>query len=207
MDIGADNENNSDRCHQSGRKKELYTVVGKLNVKSIKIITDILMTMLLFVLMGMHLTGQMWHEISGTACFAVFVIHHILNRKWIVGITKGKYPAFRVMQTVINIALFIGVILLMFSGMAMSGYVFKWLTLPLSSSSARSIHLMVSYAVYLVMSMHIGLHFGLVIGKAGRYVLKMRKPWKGVITWTSRIAALGVAGYGLLALFSRKLLS
>ena len=181
--------------------------MGKLNSKYIKIIIDILMTVLLFILMGMHFTGQMWHEISGTACFVVFIIHHILNRRWIAGISKGKYPASRVMQTVINIALFIGVILLMFSGMAMSGYVFKWLPLPLSSSTARSIHLMVSYAVYLVMSMHIGLHFGLVIGKAGRKVSGMKKPWRGIITWASRIIALLVAVYGLLALFSRKLLS
>ena len=36
-------------------------------MKKAKIIIDILMTVLLFILMGMHLTGQMWHEIAGTA--------------------------------------------------------------------------------------------------------------------------------------------
>ena len=181
--------------------------MGKLKYKTIKIITDILMTVLMFVLMGIHLTGQMLHEISGTACFVLFVLHHILNRRWIAGISKGKYPAFRVMQTIINTALFIGVILLMFSGMAMSGYVFKWLPLPLSNSTARSLHLIISYAVFLVMSMHIGLHFGLIIGKAGKYVLEMKKPWRGMISWASRIVALFFAGYGLMALFSRKLLT
>ena len=166
-----------------------------------------MMTILLFLLMGMHLTGQMWHEITGTALFVLFVVHLILNRRWIKGISKGKYPALRVLQTVINASLLVGIVLLMFSGMSMSGYVFKWLPMPLSSSTARSIHLVVSYAVYLVMSMHIGLHFGLLIGRAGRVVLRMKQPWQGILIWISRILAAGIAVYGLLALLNRKLLS
>ena len=64
-----------------------------------KLLIDLLMTVVLFLLMGMHLTGQMWHEISGTVCFGLFVVHHILNRRWLKGLLKGKYPALRVMQT------------------------------------------------------------------------------------------------------------
>ena len=45
-------------------------------MKKAKIIIDILMTALMFILMGMHLTGQMWHEIAGTALFVLFVVHH-----------------------------------------------------------------------------------------------------------------------------------
>ncbi len=175
--------------------------------KKVKIIIDLLMTIGMFFLMGMRLTGQMWHEIAGTAVFLLFIIHHILNRKWIRAVPKGKYNAYRVFQTVINSLLGIGVLLLMLSGMAMSGYIFKWLPLPLSAGTARSIHLIVSHAVYLVMSMHIGLHFAAMIAGAGRRIQAMRKPWRGILTGFLRVLAVGVAAYGVLALLNRKFFS
>ena len=114
-------------------------------MKKSKIIVDILMTALMFILMGMHLTGQMWHEIAGTALFVLFVVHHILNRAWIKAIPKGKYSALRVVQTVINAGMLVSILLLIFSGMSMSGYVFRWLPLPLSPVTARKIHLITSH--------------------------------------------------------------
>ena len=176
-------------------------------MKKSKIIVDILMTALMFILMGMHLTGQMWHEIAGTALFVLFVVHHILNRAWIKAIPKGKYSALRVVQTVINAGMLVSILLLIFSGMSMSGYVFRWLPLPLSPVTARKIHLITSHLGYLMMSLHIGLHFGLMIGKLGRHVLAMKKPWRGILVWTSRVLGFAAAAYGLLALFGRKFFS
>ena len=176
-------------------------------MKKSKMIVDMLMTVLLFILMGMHLTGQMWHEIAGAAMFVLFVVHHILNRAWIKAIPKGKYNTLRVVQMLLNASMLVCILLLMFSGMAMSGYVFKWLPLPLSTVTARKIHLITSHLAYLLMSLHIGIHFGMMIGRIGRRVLAMKKSWGGIIAWTSRVLALAAAVYGLLALFGRKFFS
>ena len=176
-------------------------------MKKSKMIVDMLMTVLLFILMGMHLTGQMWHEIAGNAMFVLFIVHHILNRAWIKAIPKGKYNTLRVVQMLLNASMLVCILLLMFSGMAMSGYVFKWLSLPLSPVTARKIHLITSHLAYLLMSLHIGIHFGMMIGRVGRRVLAMKKPWGGIIAWTSRVLALAAAVYGLLALFGRKFFS
>ena len=37
----------------------------------------------------------------GVALFVAFIVHHILNRRWIAGIIKGKYSVMRVIQTVL----------------------------------------------------------------------------------------------------------
>ena len=47
--------------------------------KHFKMIVDILMTVAMFFLMGMRLTGQMWHEIAGTAVFLLFIILNLLK--------------------------------------------------------------------------------------------------------------------------------
>ncbi|MBR1744105.1 MAG: hypothetical protein IJ733_20035 [Lachnospiraceae bacterium] len=71
-----------------------------LENKKVKMVIDILMTILLFILMAYHYIGQMWHEISGTVMFLLFVFHHVMNRKWYLAIGKGKYPAGWVLFTV-----------------------------------------------------------------------------------------------------------
>jgi len=175
--------------------------------KRIKISIDILMTVAMFFLMGMRLTGQMLHEITGAALFVLFITHLILNRKWIKAVPKGKYTAYRVMQTVINCLLFVGILLLMLTGMAMSGYVFTWLPLPIPMGTARSLHLITSHAVYLVMSMHIGMHFAAMIAGAGRRIRAIRKPWGSILVGFFRVLAIAVAVYGVLALLNRKFIS
>lgn len=60
----------------------------------IKIIVDLLMTVLLMLLMAFELIGREEHEWLGVGMFAAFVVHHILNRKWTAHLLKGKYPPF-----------------------------------------------------------------------------------------------------------------
>ena len=126
---------------------------------------DILLTLLLMVTMAYHYTGQMWHEITGTAMFVLFIVHNALNYRWYKSLFKGKYNAARVLVLVANSLLVVDILLLMLSGMSMSFYVFKFLPDSLSIPSARSIHLIASYLGFLLMSFHIGLHIRGVFGK------------------------------------------
>ena len=66
-----------------------------------KIATDVVMTVLLLFLMSYQLAGDTAHEWLGVALFVAFIVHQILNRRWIAGIIKGKYSVMRVIQTVL----------------------------------------------------------------------------------------------------------
>ena len=48
----------------------------------IRIIIDISMTVLLPLLMAYSLIGETFHEVVGTLIFVLFIVHHIINRKW-----------------------------------------------------------------------------------------------------------------------------
>lgn len=64
-----------------------------------KILIDIGMTICLLLLMPYSLLSETAHEWIGMAMLVLFISHHILNHKWVTSVRKGKYNAFRVIQT------------------------------------------------------------------------------------------------------------
>lgn len=62
---------------------------------TVKIMIDIGMTACLLLLMPYSLLGETLHEWIGMAMFVLFIAHHILNRKWLATVAKGKYTLFR----------------------------------------------------------------------------------------------------------------
>ena len=51
------------------------------------------MTVMMPLLMAYSLIGELFHEIAGSLIFILFIVHHILNRKWYSNVAKGKYNA------------------------------------------------------------------------------------------------------------------
>ena len=92
----------------------------------IKIGIDISMTVLLFILMAFHYVGLQWHEVTGAVMLVLFILHHILNGNWYRALGKGKYSSGRILFTIVDVVLLIDMFLLMFSGISMSRYVFRF---------------------------------------------------------------------------------
>lgn len=55
----------------------------------VKVCVDVVMTVMLLFLMAYEMIGQAAHEWLGIGIVVLFVIHHILNRKWCGNILKG----------------------------------------------------------------------------------------------------------------------
>ena len=170
--------------------------------QNVKIIIDICMTILLFVLMAFHYVGLQWHEFTGAAMLVFFILHHVLNGNWYRALGKGKYRSGRIFFMVVDVVLLVDMLLLMFSGIAMSRYVFRFRELPVSKAWARGMHMTASYAGFLLMGFHIGLHYGMVMGMV-RKAFSITKT-NAVRTWILRIVAVMVAAYGVYALYTRK---
>ena len=123
---------------------------------------DCLMTVILLLLMGYSRVGEAAHEWLGISMFLLYIIHHIMNRKWFSGIFKGKYSLFRVVQTVLVILLLVTMIGSAVSGMILSKHVFGFLDLK-GASSAREIHMLCGYWNFILMSLHLGLHWTMIV--------------------------------------------
>jgi hypothetical protein len=130
---------------------------------------DITMTILSIILMGGNylFPADLVHEILGVGLFVLWALHIILNRRWYGTIFRGRYNPYRVMQTVINCCILICTIFLMISGIILSNHVFTFLNIQGGLGFARITHLLASHWYYLFMSMHIGLHVGMIFRNKG----------------------------------------
>ena len=128
---------------------------------------DITMTILSIILMGGNylFPADIVHEILGVGLFVLWGVHIALNRRWYVAIFRGKYNPYRVMQTIINCCILICTIFLVISGIILSNHIFTFLNIQGGLGFARIAHLLASHWYYLFMSLHIGLHVGMIKNK------------------------------------------
>ena len=83
----------------------------------VKIITDIVMTVLLLLLMAYSLVGEQVHEWLGIGLFVLLAAHHVLNTKGTRGIFKGRYTPYRMVQTALAGLAFLSMLGSMVRGM------------------------------------------------------------------------------------------
>lgn len=162
---------------------------------------DLLMTVLLLLLMAYQITGQELHEWLGAGMLVLFLLHNILNIRWYGNLFKGKYRLLRIIQTIVNFSVLITMLCLGFSGIVLSRHVFAMLSIHGPMATARMMHLAASYWGFVLMSVHLGLHWGMILGMCRKLAGGREKP--RIITWILRGMAALIVVYGLY-LFGRK---
>lgn len=123
-----------------------------------KIGLDILMYAVFLYLMSYRPGRGLWlHGVWGCILFALFVLHHVINRQWYGRLCKGKYPPVRIVFNGLDALLFVAMVLMAVSSVLMSGDVFSFSPFY-QTQFARSLHtLSVSWG-FVLMLLHVGLH-------------------------------------------------
>ncbi|WPC43759.1 DUF4405 domain-containing protein [Clostridium sp. JS66] len=170
--------------------------------KIFQIIVDLLMTVMLLVLMAYSLVGEAAHELVGISMFILFIIHHILNYRWHQNLLKGRYSGIRILGTVINVLIFVIMICLMVSGIMISRHVFLFLHISDGTSFARTIHLLAAYWGFALMSVHLGLHWSILMVVVKK-ITGIKEPSQMRTIFLHIVTAL-IAVYGLYAFLQRK---
>ena len=168
-------------------------------MKKARMIVNIAMTVVLLCLMAYTLVGETAHEVWGTVMFILFIIHHILNRKWFGAVTKGRYNSFRVLQTTLVFLMILSVLASVVSGIMLSNKLYTFLPRISGMSIARSVHMVCAYLNFILMSLHLGLHWNAMMSAM------IKKRGNGSKVWILRIAAFGVAIYGIYAFVNRQI--
>lgn len=151
------------------------------------------------------LIGNMAHEWIGTAMVALFLLHHLLNIRWYGNLFKGKYSGIRILQTAVNFSVLFCMFGLMISGTMMSRVVFSFLPINGGMGFARMLHMVTAYWGFLLMSVHLGLHWGMIMGMV-RKIRKQKDPSK-LLTWTLRVLAVAISGFGMHTFLKHNLIS
>lgn len=133
-----------------------------------KITVDVLMTLLLLFLTGYQLWGETAHEWAGAGMLLLFLAHHILNRNWYKSLFKGRFTPVRVVQTGVDMLLLIAMLAQMYSGIVMSRHVFAFLPTGGGMALARRLHILGAYWGFILISIHLGLHWNMFLNLAKR---------------------------------------
>ena len=114
----------------------------------------------------------------GTAMYLLWILHHILNRRWYTAFPKGRYGGRRSLMTAVNLLLLADMLIIMASGIALSGMFPE--NIVLSIPLARRMHMPAAYWGFVLMSVHLGLHWNKVVPFLRKHisvtVLKMVHP-------------------------------
>lgn len=140
-------------------------MTGKMKLK---LTADILMTMVLLMLMAYSLIGEALHEWLGIGIFLLFLFHQRLNAGWYRSLGKGRYSAYRILQTLLVLLMLCTMIGSMVSGIVLSQYALDFLPIRGGNDWARMLHLPCTYWSFVLMSLHFGLHWSMVVGLVRR---------------------------------------
>lgn len=128
----------------------------------VKMVIDILMTIVFVLLMCNQITGVFAHEILGISVIVLFIIHQILNINYYQSLLKGKYNKLRIAYLLINSLLLIMMIVMIISAILISRHTFTFLNLS-NDSLGRELHIISTYLIYMLIGLHIGLHYNSII--------------------------------------------
>ena len=136
-----------------------------ITTQKIRMPVDISMTILSVILMGgtVLFPNDKVHQILGMVLIFLWDLHIALNRRWYASVGRGHYNPYRIMQTVVNFGILLCAILLAVSGMMMAWFLPESVNVPLGF--ARTAHLLSSHWYYVFMSLHLGMHAGMIANK------------------------------------------
>ena len=175
----------------------------KASVK-FKICVDIMMTAALYACMAYMLVGEEAHEWIGSGLALLFILHNALNRKWYAALLTGRYTPLRAFQTAVNLLCLASMAAAAVSGAAMSRYLYDIPFLSGGASLARTVHMLAAYWGYCFISLHLGLHWSMMLGMMKNAAAPQRAPrW---ITPLLRTAGAAAALLGAHALMRHSLL-
>ncbi|MHB8064428.1 MAG: DUF4405 domain-containing protein [Ruminiclostridium sp.] len=147
----------------------------------IKIMLDLVMAVILVLLFNSHVSSMAFHEIAGLFICVLFIIHCLLNRKWITAITekffsKSLPPRVR-FGYIINLLLLISFLLIIISGIKTSQVLFP--SANAKDSPWRNVHHFFAGISIILVGIHLGLHWNFVsnmLNKMIRVPKRISKP-------------------------------
>lgn len=142
------------------------------NLNFIKIIFDIILSVFLVLMFNKNVISMEFHEIGGLVLCGFFIIHNLLNRKWIVSVSKklfSKDLAFKLrFGYIIDFLLLISMSAVLVSGIFISKVVFT--SISVHGGNWKAIHYFAAALSLMLVGIHVGLHWGFITGMFKKYV-------------------------------------
>lgn len=165
----------------------------------LRLILDVLAAGLLLAALAYNWLGNAAHEIIGTGMFLLLISHNIFNRRWYGMITQGWREPRGIVTRVINLSLLITMLTLLVTSIIISQTVFGFLSLT-GTFTLRQIHASAAYLALVMASIHLGLHWSMIIGVvSSRFGMTAEGRLRRLVL---RVVAITIAVYGVQSLLT-----
>ena len=136
---------------------------------NVKLVLDIVMTIGFVLMFKKNVLGLSFHEIGGIVVCLLFIVHKLLNKYWIITVSKNLFkketPIKTKIQYIVDILLLIDMIVILFTGIGISKKTFK--AIAFLPGSAIPIHFLTGGIGLILVGIHVGLHWKWIKGTAG----------------------------------------
>ena len=136
-----------------------------------KIIFDVVLALGTVLLYKKNVLGLGFHELAGIAICVLFVVHHLINRKWIAAVTKNLFskttPAKTRIEYIVDVLLCLAFLGVLITGIGISKTYLS--ALAFLGNKGKIWHFFFSGCALILTGIHVGLHWkwisGTVLGK------------------------------------------
>jgi uncharacterized membrane protein YiaA len=142
--------------------------------------------------------GNAAHELAGTGMFLLVIVHNVFNRRWYGRISKERRHGRGLFNVGITLLLLIAMLALLVTSVlisnALSGFMSTY-----GGFTVRQIHTLAAYWVLVIVSIHLGLRWPMIMGLA-RNLFGISNA-SAVRTAALRAAAIAIAIHGVWSSF------
>ena len=136
--------------------------------RALKLVLDAIMLVLLVLMYKKQVVSMGFHEIGGLALIGLFVIHHLVNARWIGSATKrlfakGTSGMVRA-RYLVDALLFLAFVTVGVTGILINKTLFEIHI----AGNAKTLHYFASALAIILMGVHLGLHADYIFGKLFR---------------------------------------
>ena len=159
---------------------------------------DLTAASLLLIGLAYWWLGNVAHELAGTAMFVLLVVHNVFNRRWYGTVARTREPR-GLINVGLTVLLLAGMLALLVTSVLISntlaGFLPSW-----GGFTVRQIHTFAAYWVLVIVSIHLGLRWPMIMGIA-RSLSGIAKP-SMARTLVLRALAAVIAIHGIWSSFA-----
>jgi Domain of unknown function (DUF4405) len=160
----------------------------------VRLVLDSVAAGLLVFAFAYHWQGNAAHELAGIGMFMLVVVHNLFHRRWFSMLSKGKHPRRGSFNVALTFVLLAGMLVLLVSSLVISETLFADFRLT-DDFTARQIHAGVAYWLLLIVAVHLGLRWALLMAVSRRLfdIVETNTMRTSVL----RVIAMAIAAQGI----------
>lgn len=159
---------------------------------------DLIAAGLLLIGLSYWWLGNVAHELAGTAMFLLLIGHNVFNRRWYGTIPKARHEVRGLFNIAVTFLLMLAMLVLLITSVLISNAL-SGIMSPYGGFTVRQIHTLAAYWVLVIVSVHRGLRWPMLMGVA-RKLTGISQP-NAVRTLALRLIAVLIAIHGVWSSF------